>query len=97
MVTKPTGDIEDKVLKDHLDSINQEMQQKIITLSATPTASDPLLDDGEIGDDGTDLWFRVGTLGEGEHYIVAKWAASANTARTSTFLEDIRVLTVEEL
>ena len=60
MVIRETGDIEDKVLKDHLDSINQEMLQNAIELDDAPSAGTPLLEDNTIGINGTSLYVRKG-------------------------------------
>ena len=61
MVIRSTGDIEDKVMKDHIDSINEEFAQNTLTLSAAPTAGTPLLEDNGIGINGTSLYVRKGS------------------------------------
>ena len=49
MVKKPTLDIEDRILREHIESLQSESQGNIIELSAAPTASVPLLEADEIG------------------------------------------------
>lgn len=59
MLNKDTTDIKEQVIKDHFDSINENAQGKVIELSAAPTASAPLLEAGEIGKFGNDIYERV--------------------------------------
>ena len=61
MVKKYTGDIEDKVLRDHIDNINEEFSQNAIELSAAPTATEPLIDDNDSGIFGNALYVRKGS------------------------------------
>ena len=58
MVKKPTGDIEDIVLKDHVDSVNANFLQNAIELDAAPTAAVPLLDDDEVGIYSNAIYWR---------------------------------------
>ena len=67
MVKKPTLDIEDIVLREHVESINDEFSENIIVLSAAPTATEPLLNDNQRGIFGTDVYIRKGVT----IYVVA--------------------------
>lgn len=49
MVQRATGDIDNNILKDHVESLQQEKQENIIILSAAPTATEPLLEDNQHG------------------------------------------------
>jgi hypothetical protein len=60
MLNKPTNDIKDESVKNHIEFLNQEAQGKIIELSDTPTSTVPLLEAGEWGVYSNVLYHRVG-------------------------------------
>lgn len=61
MVKRSTGDIEDKLIKDHFDNINDEFAQNAIELESAPTATEPLLEDNTNGIYNNSLYIRKGS------------------------------------
>ena len=59
-VKKPTLDIEDRVTREHVESLQENSQGTIISLDAAPTASAPLIEDQEWGVYSNVLYQRVG-------------------------------------
>lgn len=60
MLEKPTNEVIDRITRDHLEHIYQSAQGKVLELSAVPTATAPLLSDGERGVYANVLYERVG-------------------------------------
>lgn len=60
MLNKPTNDIKDDSVKKHIDFLNQESQGKIIELTSTPSAANPLIEANEWGVYSNVLYHRVG-------------------------------------
>ncbi len=58
---RDTTDIKEQVIKDHIDFIQGETQGNILVLGAAPTATEPLLEDGDRGKFGNDIYERVGS------------------------------------
>ena len=52
--------IKDDETREQIKSLQEEALGNIISLSTTPTAAAPQIEANELGDDGTDLWIRVG-------------------------------------
>ena len=50
----------DTDIRDLFEHILQEGQGKIIELSSAPTSSQPLLEAGEVGKYGSDIYWRIG-------------------------------------
>ena len=61
MVKKPTLDIQDEIVRQHVENINAEFSENILELSAAPAAADPLLEDNQRGIYGTDYYVRLGS------------------------------------
>ncbi len=62
MTKRPTGDIKETDLRLHIESLQEESLENILTLAKAPTASTPLLLDKQVGKNGSDLYFRVGKI-----------------------------------
>jgi len=60
MIKKPSDDIQDFNLRSHIEFLQENTQGNALELSAAPTATEPLLEDKEVGQYGNDLYFRVG-------------------------------------
>lgn len=58
---RPSGDIEDEKMRLHVESIQEDALGNIIPLSAAPTATQPLLEDNQIGSFENILYFRKGS------------------------------------
>ena len=58
MVKRETGDIEDRVIKEHIDNVNEEFAQNILSLATAPTSTEPLLEDNENGIYNNNLYVR---------------------------------------
>lgn len=59
-VLKPTLDIDDDIMRQHVESLQENSQKKLVGIDAAPTATDPLLDDGESGIVSGNLYWRDG-------------------------------------
>jgi hypothetical protein len=59
MVKKPTLDIENTVVREHIESLQGESYQNVLELSAAPTATAPLLEDNQWGVYSNVLYQRV--------------------------------------
>lgn len=59
---KPTDDIKDITLRDHIEHLQQEALGNILELAAAPTAPAPLLTDNEIGIYNNSLYVRQGNI-----------------------------------
>lgn len=57
---RPIEQIKDPEIREQVKELQEKSTGEIIDLSATPTASSPLLEDGEWGKDGNDIWIRKG-------------------------------------
>jgi len=57
---RPTGDIENENTRLHIESVQEEAIGNPIILSAAPTATAPLLSANEVGQNGSDIFIRVG-------------------------------------
>ena len=60
MLYKSTANIRDTDIRELFEHILQEGQGKIIELSSAPTKSQPLLEAGQVGKYGNDIYWRIG-------------------------------------
>ena len=67
MVIKPAQDIQDIVIREHIEFLQENSQQKPLELDAAPTADEPLIEDGENGIFNNSLYIRQGAT----IYVVA--------------------------
>ena len=58
---RPLEQIKDDEVREQLKEIQEEALGNALTLSSAPTAGTPLLEDNEVGQNGNDLWFRIGS------------------------------------
>lgn len=60
MLPRPTNDLKDSSVLAHIAHIQQEAMGNMITLSAAPSSTAPLLQDNEVGNYGNDIYWRIG-------------------------------------
>lgn len=60
MIKKPLDDVKEINLREHLQFIQEEAAGNALELSAAPTATEPLLEDGEAGVYGGLIYSRIG-------------------------------------
>uniref|UniRef100_A0A6M3J512 Uncharacterized protein n=1 Tax=viral metagenome TaxID=1070528 RepID=A0A6M3J512_9ZZZZ len=58
MIIKHAGDIEDFVVREHVEFLQENAQGTVLELGAVPTATVPLLEDGEWGVYSGSLYIR---------------------------------------
>ena len=57
---RPTDKIKDEEIRQQIIDIQDGALANVLSLDTTPTAGTPQIAANELGDDGTDLWIRVG-------------------------------------
>jgi len=60
MLVKPVTHLQDEETRNHIEWIYEQAQGKVISLSAAPTATVPLLEADEVGKYGNDIYWRIG-------------------------------------
>ena len=60
MIKKPTLDIQDEVVREHVESLQAESQGTVLELDAAPLAATPLIQDTEWGIYSNSLYIRQG-------------------------------------
>ena len=57
---RPTDKIDNEEVREQIEEIQEGALGNVLSLENTPTAASPQIEANELGDDGTDLWIRVG-------------------------------------
>ena len=58
---RPLGALENDETREHIKDIQEGALGNALPLSSAPTAAKPLLEDNEVGQNGNDVWFRIGS------------------------------------
>ena len=60
MPKRPALDIQDEIMRSHIEDIQAGFQENVVLLEAVPTADEPLLEDNEVGAYGGLYYRRTG-------------------------------------